>query len=183
MAAFPAHQRVEVRVPATSANLGPGFDCLGLALDLHSTFVVEVLSDASGAGASGLADPEIHIHAVWGDDPSFATLPTDAHNLMYQALATRLRALGHHVPPLRISAMLGVPAGRGLGSSGMAIVAGLLAADALAGVPDDRQALLELAIELERGHHADNVAACLLGGLVVVARDTQGNAWRAIPAA
>lgn len=157
--------RIVVRVPATSANLGPGFDCLGLALDLHSTFSVAILP----AGAAN----RIACAARWGDDPASQALPTDDSNLFYRAFAAHLCALRQPVPPVRIDAELGIPCGRGLGSSATAVVGGILAAEAVAGISDSprrRLELLEEAVALEHGHHADNVAAALLGGLVVAAR-------------
>ncbi len=169
---MPELLQVTVRVPATSANLGPGFDCLGLALDLHSTFHVTVFPDQPEG-----TPPLITINSPWGEDAAIAALPTDASNLMYHAFTTHLAKLGRAAPAVAISAEIGVPCGRGLGSSGMAIVAGLLAADAIAGHATPREDLLAEAIELERGHHADNVAAALFGGLVVVARDESAGRW------
>lgn len=172
-------QRVVVHVPTTSANLGPGFDCLGLALQLYSRYMVEVLAPDEPT--------QVVIQPTWGEDASFAQLPTDAQNLVYQAFAARLGQRGRTVPSVRITAALGVPAGRGLGSSGMAIVAGLLAAETLAANVAPREQsghagapLLDAAVALERGQHADNVAAALLGGLVVVARDHVRGAWQAV---
>lgn len=157
--------RLVVRVPATSANLGPGFDCLGLALDLHSSFAVTILP----AGAVN----QIAIATRWGDDAPSQALPTDDSNLFYHAFAAHLRTLGQPVPSVHIDVELGIPCGRGLGSSATAVVGGILAADAIAGQPDSprrRLELLEEAVALEHGQHADNVAAALLGGLVVAAR-------------
>jgi threonine synthase len=168
-------ERVTVRVPATSANLGPGFDCLGLALDLYSTFTV-----ALRPGGEELA---ITIDSPWGDDAAIRQLPADASNLMYQSLAARLNEHGIAPPPLEIHCAIAYPPGRGLGSSASAVIAGILVADALAGrscPPDERASLLDAAVALERGHHADNVAAALLGGLVAVARDERAGMWRAL---
>lgn len=168
-------QRVLVRVPASSANLGPGFDCLGLALDRFSDYDVQILP---GRPAGTLA---VRIVPAWGDDPAFARLPADHRNLAYRAFATRWQQLGREVPAVRLTATLGVPPGRGLGSSAGAVVAGILAADALAGHQAARADLVGVAAALECGGHADNVAAALLGGLAVVARD--GDGWRAVRAA
>ena len=129
-----AIQHVTVRVPASTANLGPAFDCLGLALDLHSTFTVEQLP-------VGSAGPQITIASAWGDDPTLAALPTDEHNLFYRVFAQHLASLGQVVPPVRIGATLGVPSARGLGSSATAVVGGMLAAEAFAGCPIRRAAL------------------------------------------
>lgn len=173
--------RVSVRVPATSANLGPGFDCLGLALGLSTTFEVEVLSLASPADYR----PAIEITSTWGDDPAIFSLPDDEHNLFYQAFTSQLTARGVPVPATRIRMRVGIPPGRGLGSSAAAVVGGVLAAEALTGRPrpaEQRLDLLPAAVALEHGAHADNVAAALLGGLVVTARDQQDDSWRAVRA-
>ncbi|HXB47528.1 MAG TPA: homoserine kinase [Streptosporangiaceae bacterium] len=145
---------VTVRVPATSANLGPGFDSLGLALSLHDTVRARVLPSGlqvtvTGAGAGDLERGEGH--------------------LVIRAMRAAFAAIGAQPPGLEISCGNDVPQGFGLGSSAAAIVSGVLAARALAGadgaaaLPDD--AVLRLATELEG--HPDNVAACLLGGLTV----------------
>ena len=145
---------VTVRVPATSANLGPGFDSLGLALSLHDTVRARVLPSGlqvtvTGAGAGDLARGEGH--------------------LVIRAMRAAFAAIGAQPPGLEISCGNDVPQGFGLGSSAAAIVSGVLAARALAGADgaaalrDD--AVLRLATELEG--HPDNVAACLLGGLTV----------------
>ncbi len=169
-----ASMRVEVRVPASSANLGPGFDCLGLALDLYNSFVFEQLP-------AGSASPQIAYESAWGDDAALAALPVDGSNLAYRVFAGHLAQLGCAVPPVSLRGALGIPASRGLGSSASAVVAGLLAADAFAGQPDSamrRRALVAEAARYERGQHADNVAAALLGGLSAVAR--AGDAWHAV---
>jgi threonine synthase len=170
-----------VCVPATSANLGPGFDCLGLALGLSTTFDVEVVSVAAPANYR----PAIEVSSAWGDDPTIAALPRDEQNLFYQAFLTQLAVRNVPVPATRIRMCIGVPPGRGLGSSAAAVVGGLLAADALAGhwhPAGQRLDLLDAAAALEHGTHADNVAAALLGGLVVTSRDQQSGSWRAIRA-
>jgi threonine synthase len=173
--------RISVRVPATTANLGPGFDCLGLALGLSSTFEVEVLSVAARANFR----PTIAISSTWGTDPAIASLPGDEHNLFYKAFTSQLAARNMPVPETRIHMRIGVPPGRGLGSSATAVVGGVLAAEAVAGnlfPVEQRQSLLDAAVALEHGTHADNVAAALLGGLVVTIKDHQRDSWRAIRA-
>ena len=170
--------RVTVRVPASTANLGPAFDCLGLALDLYSSFAVEHLPDAA-------ASPIIAITSAWGEDASFAGLPEDATNLAYRVFAAHLTTLGHAVPPVRMHITLGVPSARGLGSSATAVVGGMLAAEAFAGQPDTverRFALLDAAISYEHGGHPDNISAALLGGLVIATRDHlhPDRMWRAV---
>jgi homoserine kinase len=163
---------VTVRVPATSANLGPGFDSFGLALSLHDTVRAQVLSagldvQVTGAGADELDRGERH--------------------LVVRAIRAAFDAIGRQPPGLLVHCRNGVPQGYGLGSSAAAIVAGLVAARALAvsaggAEPLPDQALLELACELEG--HPDNVAACLCGGLTVAwATDTGVRAARLTPLA
>lgn len=149
---------VTVRVPATTANLGPGFDCVGLTLDLwnEAAFVRvgdELVVTATGEGAERLA--------------------TGADNLVAQAVR-RLCAEAGAEPPhgLRIDCSVGVPLASGMGSSSSAVVAGLLAGNAFLGDPVDADGVLALAAELEG--HPDNVAAALGGGLVVVVRAAAG---------
>lgn len=144
---------VRVRVPASSANLGPGFDCLGLALSLYDEVSLAVTDgglavDVSGAGA--------------------ATVARDETNLLVRALRVGLSTEGLAPGGLALSCVLRIPHGRGLGSSAGAVVAGLLAARALAGGPTgpgETADLLPAAAALEG--HPDNVAACLLGGLTL----------------
>ncbi len=78
---LPLH--VTVRVPATSANLGPGFDCLGLALKQYTTFEIELLWGSVEQGHK----PFIDIFSAWGDDPAIDALPADYRNLFYQAFS------------------------------------------------------------------------------------------------
>jgi homoserine kinase len=144
--------RVLVRVPATSANLGPGFDALGLALSLHDEIEVRVT-------ASGL---DIEVSGEGADDVGDA----GEKHLLVRAMRAAFDDLGTAQPAgLALRCVNRIPHGRGLGSSAAAIVAGVLAARALAGAslaPDDA---LPLANALEG--HPDNVAPCLLGGLTI----------------
>jgi homoserine kinase len=147
-----AGRRVHVKVPATSANLGPGFDTLGLALAQYDELEVE-------AGGEGL---RIEVHGVGAGE-----VPLDESHLVVRAIAHTLAHYGRELPPLRLVAHNSIPHGRGLGSSGAAIVAGVMAAKGLLEPeveisPDE---LLELATELEG--HPDNVAPALFGGLTI----------------
>lgn len=147
-----AGRRVHVKVPATSANLGPGFDTLGLALAQYDELEVE-------AGGEGL---RIEVHGVGAGE-----VPLDESHLVVRAIAHTLSHYGRELPPLRLVAHNAIPHGRGLGSSGAAIVAGVMAAKGLLAPevdisPDE---LLELATELEG--HPDNVAPALFGGLTI----------------
>jgi len=152
---------IRVRVPATSANLGPGFDAVGLALRLHNTL--------------DLWDAPAPVIEVEGEGAG--SLPRDPSHLAYRAaMAVSQRAglaAGTGAPrAFGIRQRNRVPLARGLGSSAAAIVGGAVAANALLGGPLDRQVLLDLATEIEG--HPDNVAAALLGGLVVCAGTPAG---------
>jgi len=143
-----------VRVPATTANLGPGFDCLGLALDLWN----EVSFTLEGDGVVVTARGE-----------RSESLPTDATNLVAWSFLRLCEEAGAAAPAgLRIDCEVRIPLSSGLGSSSSAIIAGLLGANTLLGRPFDRGRLLELAADIEG--HPDNVAAALLGGLTIVVR-------------
>jgi homoserine kinase len=140
---------VRVRVPATSANLGPAFDSAGLALTCHDVLDFTV------------ADGGLEI-VMTGEGAD--TLPRDESHLVVRAFRAACAELGWSPPGLRVTAANAIPQGRGMGSSAAAVVAGVVGAWALC--PDvealDRAAALRLATELEG--HPDNVAACLLGG-------------------
>lgn len=142
--------RVRVTVPATSANLGPGFDSLGLALSLHNVLDVEADGDALALEIVG---------------ESADSLPRDANNAIVRAVQAVFIRQGHPLPGLRLTALNHIPTGAGLGSSAAALVAGAVAANALLGDPLAQGALLQLCADLEG--HPDNVAAALLGGLTV----------------
>ncbi|WP_394938690.1 homoserine kinase [Psychromicrobium sp. YIM B11713] len=148
-----AGQTVTVRVPATSANLGPGFDSLGLALSLYDTLTVETLE----------GDELLFELSGEGSD----SLPRDASHLTVRSIDQALTSLGYRRGGLRIVAQNVIPHGRGLGSSAAAIVAALLAAQAL--LPAEAQPgtrwVFQQASELEG--HPDNVAPALFGGLAV----------------
>ena len=147
-----AERSVRVRVPATSANLGPGFDALGLALGLHDE--VEVAVTASGLG--------IEVSGEGAGDLQDA----GERHLVVRALRVAFDDLDVAQPPgLALRCANRVPHGRGLGSSAAAIVAGLVAARALAGASTRPQDVLPLANVLEG--HPDNVAPCLFGGLTI----------------
>ncbi len=144
-------KRVQVQVPATIANLGPAFDSLGLALQLHNLLLAE-LAD------SGI---EIQIEGEGSD-----RLPIDRNNLIASSAQTLADWQGIRLSGLRLTCHNHIPLASGMGSSAAAVVAGLLAADALLGAGLSTAELLGLAAELEG--HLDNAAASLLGGLVVV---------------
>ena len=143
-----------VRVPATSANLGPGFDAFGLALGLYDDVVAQVSDDA------GI---RVAVHGEGSD-----SVPRDHRHLVAKSMLRGFDALGGRPRGVDLVCANRIPHGRGLGSSAAAIVSGLLLARALVVGGDERlpdPGLLELATALEG--HPDNVAACLYGGVVV----------------
>ena len=143
-----------VRVPASSANLGPGFDAFGLALTLYDDVVAQVSDDA------GI---RVDVHGEGAD-----AVPRDHRHLVAKAMLRGFDALGGRPRGVDLVCANRIPHGRGLGSSAGAIVAGLVLARALVVGGEERlpdPALLELATSLEG--HPDNVAACLYGGVVV----------------
>ncbi len=152
----PAARTAHVRVPATSANLGPGFDALGLALALHDDVTASV-ADRSEIAVTG--------HGA-------GAVPLDDGHLVLRAFRAGCAALGVAAPEVRLDCQNRIPHGRGLGSSAAAIVAGVLLARGLAGADDDVDAALQVATELEG--HPDNVAACLAGGLTIAWQDGDG---------
>lgn len=154
-----------VEVPATTANLGPGFDCLGLALNLWNrvavrpaeTFTLEV----SGEGVEGL--------------------PRGEKNLVYQAASALFRRLGQTPPPMRIHCENRIPLARGLGSSAAATVAGLMTANHLTGETLSPSALVERAAEIEG--HPDNAAPAVFGGCQIVVQKEGSLHISAVPVA
>ena len=144
-----ALRQVHVRVPATTANLGSGFDILGLALQLYNVFTMTITSD-----------PGWRVSL-----PPGARFPTDDRNLVFRAARTLFTRVGVTPPGLRLSLTMHIPLARGLGSSSSAIVGGLMAANQLTGNTVDRQALLAMAVGIEG--HPDNVTPALMGGLTL----------------
>ncbi|MDT8307638.1 MAG: homoserine kinase [Anaerolineae bacterium] len=142
---------LRISVPATTANLGPGFDCLGLALSLRNHVEVsragrtQVVVEGEGAGI----------------------LPQGDENLVLRAMRHLATYAGRSLPPVRLVQHNDIPVGSGLGSSASAVIAGLLAGGALLDIELPPPLVLALAAELEG--HADNAAAALYGGLVLVA--------------
>jgi homoserine kinase len=153
-------RKVTVKVPATSANLGPGFDTLGLALSFYDELEVEAVA---GEGAF------VEVHGEGQGEVS-----TDASNLVVQSIAFTFKRFGQTLPGLRLKAHNIIPHGRGMGSSGAAVVSGIVAAKGLLqGIVEiTDQDLLDLATELEG--HPDNVAPALFGGLTIAWEDEQG---------
>ncbi|MFH0792999.1 MAG: homoserine kinase, partial [bacterium] len=151
---MPRIDKVAVRVPASTANLGPGFDCLGLALRLYNKLTLE-----RSAGKKN----EIVCGGRFG-----AEVDDSADNLVVRSAAHIFRMLKRPMPPLRFRLSIDIPLARGLGSSGTAIIGGCEAANALLGSPLSRQELFDEIVALEG--HPDNVAASFYGGLTAAMR-------------
>ncbi|MFM1811548.1 MAG: Homoserine kinase [Cyanobacteriota bacterium] len=158
-------QGVVVHVPATTANLGPGFDCLGAALDLDNVFEMRCIQGGSERFDLIIEGSE-GAHLRGGPD-----------NLVYRSAQRVWREAGLQPVALEARVRLAVPPARGLGSSATAIVAGLLGANALVGEPLSTEKLLELAIDIEG--HPDNVVPSLVGGLCMTAR-AASHRWRVV---
>ncbi len=154
-----------IRVPATTANLGSGFDCIGAALSLYNKFTFTAIATDS------------LVIAVRGLEAAKVTL--DERNLVYQAFRKLYLRIDRQPPTVQIEIELGVPLARGLGSSATAIVGGLLGANQLAGSPLSAAEVMQLAIEIEG--HPDNVVPALIGGCQLAATDKDGWAIADIP--
>ena len=147
-------KRVKVRVPATTANLGPGFDVLALALRLYNTVEMEV-----GPGKSG---KKLQIDIVGEGEEN---LPRDRRNIVYRAAQLVFDRFHFSPNNLHLKLINRIPLASGLGSSAAARIGGLVSANRLCGGRLSREELLNLAAEIEG--HADNVSAAMVGGLVV----------------
>ncbi len=157
---------VTVRVPATTANLGPGFDCIGAALTLYNEFKFTRLDPPQPPLAKG--GLRISVTGMEAD-----RVNTDESNLAYQSFLKLYQQIDQTPPPVEIEINLGVPLARGLGSSATAIVGGLVGANWLAGSPLAQNEVMGLAIALEG--HPDNVVPALVGGCRLAA--SNGTDW------
>lgn len=140
---------IRIKIPATSANLGPGFDCLGLALQLHNTITVEPNRPF-----------QISLAGSYHDE-----IPSDESNLVWQTMCHLWELLHYPTPSVALTLENHIPPARGLGSSSAAIVGGLVAANTLAGSPYTKYELLQVANALEG--HPDNVTPALYGGVTL----------------
>lgn len=145
--------KLTARVPATSANLGPGFDCFGLALDLWNEVVV---------------DTEAPAGVTW-EGQGAGELPVDGSDMVSRSMAHAARVGGGIVPALALHGVNRIPLERGLGSSAAACVAGITLADRLLELGLEPEEVLELAIEIEG--HPDNAAAAIAGGFTLAFGD------------
>jgi homoserine kinase len=145
-----------VAIPATTGNLGPGFDCLGAALNLYNVFEFTIA-------------PELKLTA---SGPYADKVAKNKSNLIYQSFEQVFEHIHQPKPIIALHMDVQVPLSRGLGSSATAIVGGMIGANLLAGSPLSEQEVLQLAIEMEG--HPDNVAPAMLGGCQLVASSCDG---------
>lgn len=145
---------IKVRIPATSANLGAGFDCLGISLGLYNYVSAE---ETDGGLTIDITDYTAKF------------LPKDERNLVYRSMKTLFDKVGYTPKGIHLVLENNIPVTRGLGSSSAGIVGGLVAANELSGNPLSVDELLDIAAEIEG--HPDNVAPALLGGLTVNVKD------------
>ena len=146
------NRQVRVRIPATTANCGPGFDTLGIACTLYNEVVLEL--------SGPVGQVEINVSGDGAD-----TLPTNSRNLVLRAVRTVLDKVGETQSGIRLSLVNAIPLSRGLGSSSAAIVGGLVAANAMVGNRFNQAEILDMATEMEG--HPDNVAPALYGGFTI----------------
>ena len=146
---------VRVKAPATTANLGPGYDCLGLALDVWNTLEVEIIDGG---------EPVVEISGEGEGE-----LETGRDNLVYRSMRFLFDDAGEKMPVVRIRCENTIPLARGMGSSAAAIAGGLVAANSICSQEYTANDLLEMAATIEG--HADNVAAAIMGGLQLVIID------------
>ena len=155
-------KHVIVRVPATTANMGPGFDCMAMALDLWSTIEFRV-------GSEGFV-----VEGVGSD-----AVPRDGSSLVQRCFQLPFEEAGQTVPPVDILYRNDIPIGKGLGSSSAAVVAGLVAGNTIGGTGLDNQKMIAIASRIEG--HPDNAAAALLGGCQLVAADDGRSVTAPVP--
>lgn len=159
--------KISVKVPATTANIGPGFDCLGMALPLYNTITIE---------ETVLPGTGIEINVMQDSDSdnvlSLEHIPMDENSIIYKAVELLYNSIGQTPSELKITVHSHIPIARGFGSSAAVIVGGLLAANELLGRPADEVALLSIATEVEG--HPDNVTPAIVGGLVLSSLEDDG---------
>ena len=160
--------KVSVKVPATTANIGPGFDTLGMALPLYNTVTIEeTVLPGTGVEINVLSD------GFSIDEFALEHIPQDENSIVYKAVELLYNSIGQSPSELKITIKSGIPVSRGLGSSASVIVGALIAANELLGHPADDLALLSIASELEG--HPDNITPAFVGGLVISSQEDDGS--------
>ncbi len=156
--------KVSVRVPATSANIGCGFDSFGLALPIYNTITIEEMV-LPGSG--------IEINVINKENQEkIINVPTDKNNIIYQSIEFLYNFIGQVPSELKITIETSIPIARGLGSSASLVVGGLLAANELLSNPADESVLISIATEIEG--HPDNVVPALIGGFTASCTEEDG---------
>ncbi len=160
--------KVSVKVPATTANIGPGFDTLGMALPLYNTVTIEeTVLPGTGVEINVIAD------GIAMDEFALEHIPLDENSIVYKAVELLYNSIGQSPSELKITIKSGIPVARGLGSSASVIVGALIGANELLGKPADDLALLSIACELEG--HPDNITPAFVGGLVISSQEEDGS--------
>ncbi len=160
--------KVSVKVPATTANMGPGFDCLGMALPIYNTITIEeTVLPGTGIEINVMADSDSI------DQLSLDHIPSDENSIVYKAVELLYNSIGQTPSELKINIHSNIPVARGLGSSSSVIVGALIAANELLGRPADEVALLSIACEIEG--HPDNITPAIVGGLVISSQEDDGS--------
>lgn len=160
--------KISVKVPASTSNLGPGFDCIGMALPIYNTITIEeTVLPGTGIEINVLNDN------ATSDDLLTEHIPMDENSIIYKAVELLYNSIGQTPSELKITVQSQIPIARGLGSSASVIVGGLLAANELLGHPADEVALLSIATEVEG--HPDNVTPSIVGGLVLTSLEDDGS--------
>ena len=167
--------KVSVKVPATTANFGSGFDCLGMALPIYNVISIEeTVLPGTGVEINVISETDVD------DDFAIEHIPKDENNIIYKAVELLYNSIGQTPSELRINIKSQIPIAKGLGSSASIIVGGLLAANELLGKPADEAALLSIATEVEG--HPDNVTPAIIGGLVLTSLEDDGSiVYRKLP--
>lgn len=164
--------KVAIQVPATMANLGCGFDCLGLALPIYNTVIVEE-TVMPGTGV------EINIIDEKNQE-KVVNIPTDKNNIVYKAIELLYSYIGQAPDEMKITIKTQIPVARGLGSSASVIVGGLMAANELLQKPADTAVLLSIATEIEG--HPDNITPAIVGGVTLSSWEEDGSVvYRKLP--
>lgn len=159
-------QTWRILTPATSANLGPGFDCIGLALHLNNELGVEILPPGSKSSLHVLGEGQ--------------EINTGMDNLIYQSYLTGCRHLGISPKPVALTALNRIPFARGLGSSSAAIIAGLTVAQIVSDFAFSKAEFADLAVACDG--HPDNALPCLFGGVVVASQENGQLIYECLPA-
>ena len=159
--------KVNVKTPATIANLGPGFDSFGLAIPIYNIISLEeTVLPGSGIQISIINEKN-------NDETDLADVPVDKNNIVYKAIELLYNFIGQTPNELKITIKTQIPISRGLGSSASVIVGGLIAANELLGRPADEKVLMSIATEIEG--HPDNITPAFLGGVTISSWEEDGS--------